>query len=198
MAVACPGCGRAYADERFAFGRTFWCACGRRIGAEPVRDARPGGEPEPRFAVDAMLGRLARWLRVLGLDATWRAGVPDAELVRDAQDEARWILTRDRRLLDEWRVPRVHLVASEDPHEQLREIVEAFALRGRVRPFARCTRCNAPLEPLARERAAARVPPRVFAGNDRFWLCPRCDRVYWEGSHVERMRRTLADLLAPD
>jgi len=196
MAISCPGCGRSYDDALFAFGRTISCACGRRVGAELRAEDRCGDGP-PRFAVDAMLGRLARWLRVLGLDATWTADVADAALVRHALDEGRWLLTRDRALPAEWRVPRIHLVESEQPLEQLREISDAFALRPGVRLFARCTRCNAPLEAVPREVAAARVPPRVLARNDRFWRCPRCERLYWEGSHVDRMRRTLERVLGP-
>jgi len=195
VAVRCSGCGRSYDDERFAFGRTLSCACGHRVAATPpaaARDVRP-----PRFAVDAMLGRLARWLRVLGIDATWTADVADADLVRQALDEERWLLTRDRALAEEWSVPRIHLVASGRPLEQLREILDAFRLRGDVRLFARCSRCNAPIEPLPLERAAPHVPTRVLARNERFWRCPGCGRIYWEGTHVDRMRRTLARLLGP-
>jgi len=193
MAVACSGCGRSYDDALFTFGRTISCACGARVGA-PTRAASPGDGP-PRFAVDAMLGRLARWLRVLGLDATWTADVADAVLVRHALDEERWILTRDRRLPLEWRLPRVFLVESEEPLAQLREILGAFPVRRALRLFARCTRCNAQIEALPRALAAPQVPPRVWAANERFWRCPGCGRIYWEGSHVERMRRTIEGVL---
>jgi uncharacterized protein len=196
MAIPCTGCGRSYDDALFAFGRTISCACGRRVGAELRADEPCSGDP-PRFALDAMLGRLARWLRVLGLDATWTADVADAALVRHALAEGRWLLTRDRALPEEWRVPRIHLVESEQPLEQLREVFDAFALRPGVRLFARCTRCNAPIEAVPREVVASRVPPRVLARNDRFWRCPRCERIYWEGSHVDRMRRTLERVLGP-
>jgi uncharacterized protein with PIN domain len=196
MPVRCSGCGRSYADERFASGRTLWCACGQRVGVAPTTGDGPAERP-PRFAVDAMLGRLARWLRVLGLDATWTADVADAELVRHALDEGRWVLTRDRTLGEEWSVPRLHLVGSERPLEQLREILDAFALRGDLRLFARCTRCNAPIEELPRALAAPHVPPRVLERNERFWRCPGCGRIYWEGTHVDRMRETLARLLGP-
>lgn len=195
MAIACPRCGRTYGEARFAFGRTLHCACGARVGAlvgVPTPEAEPG---ELRFAVDAMLGRLARWLRLLGFDASWEADVPDARLVRLALDEGRWILTRDRALPVEWRVPRVHLVSAEQPFEQLREVVRAFELGPRVRPFVRCTRCNALLAPLATEDAAARVPARVRERHARFLACPGCGRVYWEGTHVERMRRLVARVL---
>jgi hypothetical protein len=196
MAILCAGCGRSYDDALFAFGRTISCSCGRRVGAEPrAADPRSGGPP--RFAVDVMLGRLARWLRVLGLDATWTADIADAALVRHALDEERWLLTRDRALPAEWRVPRIHLVASELPLEQLREIIDVFALRSEVQLFARCTRCNAPIEALPRALAATHVPPRVLARNERFWRCPGCERIYWEGSHVDRMRRTVERVLDP-
>jgi uncharacterized protein with PIN domain len=196
VGILCAGCGRRYDDALFAYGRTICCACGRRVGAELRADEPRSGSP-PRFALDAMLGRLARWLRVLGLDATWSADVADAALVRHALDEGRWLLTRDRALPEEWRIPRIHLVESEQPLEQLREILDAFALRETVRLFARCTRCNAPIEAVPREVAAARVPPRVLARNERFWRCPRCERLYWEGSHVDRMRRILERVLDP-
>ena len=196
MSILCAGCGRGYDDALFGFGRTISCSCGRRVGAEPRADEACGGGP-PRFALDAMLGRLARWLRVLGLDATWTADIADAALVRHALDEGRWLLTRDRALSEEWRVPRIHLVESEQPLEQLREISDAFALREGVQLFARCTRCNAPIEALPRGLAEPHVPPRVLARNERFWRCPRCERIYWEGSHVERMRRTLERVLGP-
>ena len=196
MAILCAGCGRSYDDALFAFGRTISCSCGRRVGAEPRADEACGAGP-PRFALDAMLGRLARWLRVLGLDATWSADIADAALVRHALDEGRWLLTRDRALSEEWRVPRIHLVESEQPLEQLREIFDAFALREGVQLFARCTRCNAPIEALLRALAAPHVPPGVLARNERFWRCPRCERIYWEGSHVDRMRRTLERVLGP-
>jgi uncharacterized protein len=192
--LSCPRCGRAYDEARFAFGRTLHCACGARVGA-PVSTAALDGEL--RFAVDAMLGRLARWLRLLGFDSVWEADVPDERLVRRALDEQRWLLTRDRALLVEWRVPRGYLVAAERPFEQLREVAHEFGLGPHVRSFVRCSRCNAGLEPLDPEHAAALVPAPVRERHERFLACPDCRRVYWEGTHVERMRRLLARALAP-
>ena len=197
MPIPCGGCGRSYDDALFASGRTISCTCGRRVGAEPPA-AEPRSGEAPRFAVDVMLARLARWLRVLGLDATWTADIADADLVRHAQDEGRWLLTRDRALSEEWRVPRIRLVSCQQPLEQLREIIDAFSLRDHVQLFARCTRCNAPIEALPRDLAEQLVPPRVLARNERFWHCPRCERVYWAGSHADRMRRTIERIVGPD
>jgi uncharacterized protein with PIN domain len=193
MSVPCPGCGRSYDETRFAHGRTLHCACGARVG--PAAPEAPS-DAELRFAVDAMLGRLARWLRLLGFDVWYESDVPDERLVRCALEEARWILTRDRALPVEWRVPRVHVVAAETPAGQLREVVAAFDLAGRARPFARCSRCNAELVPLAPEQAAARVPARVRERHARFLACPGCGRSYWEGTHVARIRRVLERTLA--
>lgn len=197
MAVPCPGCGREYDAALFAFGRTLHCACGRRVGIEPRRQPpEPGAEPT--FLADAMLGRLARWLRLLGFDAWYEADVPDERLVRRALDEGRWILTRDRALPVEWRAPRVHVVTAEAPFAQLREVVGAFDLGPRAHPFARCSRCNTELAPLSAEEAERRVPARVRERHARFLACPTCGRTYWEGTHVARIRHVLERTLDPD
>lgn len=197
MPIPCPGCGRSYDDARFAHGRTLWCACGARV-AGPVPPAPADAGDAPRFAVDAMLGRLARWLRLLGFDAWTEPDVADERLVRHALAEGRWILTRDRALPVEWRVPRVHVVVAEAPAAQLREVVRAFDLGARARPFARCSRCNAELVTLAPAEAERRVPAPVRERHARFLACPGCGRIYWEGTHVARIRRVLAGVLAPE
>lgn len=196
MAVPCPGCGREYDVSLFSFGRTLWCACGSRVGDEPrVRNLAPGGAP--RFLADAMLGRLARWLRFLGFDCAYEADIDDAELVRRGVEEQRIILTRDRALPEAWRVAGIHLLEAETPFEQLAEVVRAFSLAGRVRLFRRCGECNTQLRPLAAADARERVPARVRERHDRFRECPGCGRVYWEGTHAQRMRR-VADRVLED
>jgi uncharacterized protein with PIN domain len=189
MAVPCPRCGRRYDAKLFAFGRTIHCTCGARVGA----GAR--GEPagEPRFAADAMLGRLARWLRVLGFDTTWQAHVPDEALVRHALEEERTLLTRDRRLPEEWTLVPVVVLHAEDLRGQLAELGARFALAARARPFTRCNRCNEALVAASEAEVRERVPPAVRARHHGFLRCPRCGRVYWAGSHVARMRALLAE-----
>jgi hypothetical protein len=193
MEVRCSRCGRGYDVARFAHGRTLDCACGARVGVDPPATPRAAGEP--RFLADAMLGRLARWLRILGFDTAYRDDWSDAELARRAFEEDRILLTRDRRLPDRWRVPRVLVLGSEGPGEQLREVARAFPRGASTRAFTRCSRCNAPLEAATRESVAAAVPPRVLRDQREFRRCPGCARVYWEGSHVARMRSVLDDLL---
>lgn len=193
MAIPCPGCGRQYDVTLFEYGRTIHCACGRRVGRE-IRARAPTGA-EPRFLCDAMVGRLARWLRAIGCDAAFAGDVEDAALVRRAVDEGRAIVTRDRRLSVEWRIPDVLVLESEDPLEGVRRVVERFGLAWPRELFTRCLECNVPLRPAGADEVADRVPTHVRRTRDRFRRCPSCGRVYWEGSHTERMRRRLADAL---
>jgi len=193
MAITCTRCGRGYDTTLFQFGRTIDCTCGARVGIDPQRSSPVAGEP--RFVADAMLGRLARWLRILGFDTAYRDDWADAELARCAYEDERIALTRDRRLPDEWRLPRVLVLASENTREQLRELARAFPQLGAGRAFTRCSRCNSTLEMASRESVVGEVPPRVRQLHRSFRRCPTCRRIYWEGSHVARMRHALDELL---
>jgi len=195
MAVSCSRCGRGYDATLFAFGRTLWCTCGNRVGIAPPVD-RPGATREKRFLADAMLGRLARWLRILGFDCAFESQIDDEALVRRAVLEDRIVLSRDRSLPEAWWVSDIHLVGSEELREQLREIVVRFDLAPRVRLFTRCSACNQPLREASRAEVSERVPPHALATHDRFLECPTCRRVYWEGTHTQRIRRVVDALLA--
>ncbi len=195
MAIPCPRCGREYDVALFPFGRTIHCTCGSRVGVEArVRDL---SRSAPRFMADAMLGRLARWLRILGFDTAWEAHIADGDLVRRALEQDRVILTRDRALPAEWRVDGVYLLEEEEPIAQLRDVAEAFQLAKRVRLFTRCSRCNTLLARASREEARASVPPRVLEAQAELLRCPGCARFYWSGSHTRRMRRVVEELLGP-
>jgi uncharacterized protein with PIN domain len=140
------------------------------------------------FLADGTVERLMRWLRLGGLDVERAAGT-DSELLRLARLSGRRILTRCRRLSR--RDPeRVILVLSDDPAGQLREILEREALG---EPLSRCSLCNVRLEALPHAEAVPIVPPYVHEHHREFARCPSCRRVYWEGTHVERIRRLLAD-----
>ena len=148
--------------------------------------------PPPRFAADAMLGRLARWLRALGFDTSYDAALADAALVRLAQDEGRVLLTRDRHLLRELRPMRAHEVRQDDPLAQLRELVAALDLPAPADLFTRCMLCNGVLSPPLQEREwAPLVPPGLVEIRGPVRCCPACGKVYWHGSHVRRMREAV-------
>jgi uncharacterized protein with PIN domain len=145
---------------------------------------------EPRFLVDAMLGSLAKWLRILGYDAHYSPSLDDHQLVRLARSEERSVLTRDTELVRR-RGVRCLLIRSHVLREQLAQVVEAFDLNADS-AFTRCPVCNTLLEPASRHEAQGQVPPFVFRNHDRFSLCRKCNRFYWRGTHWSRMARHVA------
>lgn len=190
VAIICPECRREYDVTLFQLGRTIHCTCGRRVGLEHRLSIPETGE-RPRFIADAMLGRLARWLRTLGYDTAYEDGISDESLVRRSLTEGRHILTRDRRLFDEWTVSGT-VLDREKPLDQLREVVRRFHLPRPRRLFRRCRECNAELQPVpaaaVEDRLPERVAQRATRTGEALARCPECDRVYWEGSHTRRMR----------
>jgi uncharacterized protein with PIN domain len=144
-----------------------------------------------RFILDVHVGRLAAYLRMAGFDALYGNDASDAELASMVERERRVLLTRDRYLLMRTAVDRGYWVRSTEPKDQLLEVVKRFDLTGSMQPFTRCLACNALLEEASRESVLDRLPPRL-TGKDAFRVCPGCQRVYWEGSHHERMSKLLS------
>lgn len=147
-----------------------------------------------RFVVDVMLGRLARWLRLLGFDVVYRPDARDEQLLEIAASEERTLLTRDARLLGQARV-NGYLVRSTRWEDQVREVLSEFHLHDLIAAFTRCPECNTPLVAVPKETVRAQVPAKVYEHQEDFFLCPDCSHVYWVGTHVERMRRTIEGLL---
>ena len=171
------------------------------LGRQARVSEGPGeGTPPPSFLADAMLGRLARWLRVLGLDTRYEPTIPDARLVTIANVEARVLLTRDRALLRDLRPLRAMEVTRDAPLAQVVEVVERLAIAPPRELFTRCLVCNAPLDAVPDEEHALVVPPAARGLPGPVRCCPACGRVYWHGSHARRMRasleRTLGEWLA--
>ncbi len=160
----------------------------------PVNPGDPVDDT-PRFLVDAMLGNVARDLRLLGLDAVFAPGAPDPELLRRAQRERRVLVTRDRDLAARARGVRCVLVRSALPPEQVLEVLPLVP-RGAVAPMTRCLVCNHPLRRVGREQVLARIPDHVALAHGRFRVCAGCGRVYWPGTHTHRLFRRLRWLQA--
>ncbi len=153
---------------------------------------------EQRFIADAMLGKLARWLRVMGCDVEYFPTIDDGGLVTRAQRSGRLILTRDTLLIRRRQARENHFFVREDGYrDQVRQVVEAFAIDPFAHFLSRCLECNALLVDAAREEAAERVPPYVFATQDDFQKCPACGRLYWRGTHRERMAEELKRIVGP-
>jgi uncharacterized protein with PIN domain len=152
--------------------------------------------PQPlramRFIADAHLGRLARLLRMLGFDTLYSNDYRDEQIRAIAQAQGRVVLTRDRELLKCRNVTHGCFVHALHPQQQLREVVDRLQLSSAARPLTLCLHCNLPLMAIDKAAVSERLPPGVAQIHDRFCWCEGCDRVYWEGSHWDRMRELLA------
>ena len=156
-------------------------------------DGQSGGSP--RFVADAMLGRLATWLRILGYDVDY-VRVEDAALIERARETGRILLTRDTGLVRRRDLPPHLLVRSDHVAEQLRQVIRTFHLAPADPSARRCPRCNALVEPRTKAEVFGRVPEFVWSHQDAFWGCPACGRLYWAGSHRRRMDDTIRALIA--
>jgi uncharacterized protein with PIN domain len=166
-----------------------------------VSPAKPGLIPPPpdprRFALDGHLGRLARYLRMLGFDSAYDNAAADDELARVSAEEGRILLTRDRGLLKRSIVRLGYLVRDDDPRRQLVEVVGRYGLADRARPFSRCVRCNGEIEAVERSQVAERLAgePRTLRYFEAFGRCRVCGSVYWQGSHFDRMSRLVEEVV---
>ena len=142
---------------------------------------------QPRFILDVHLGKLAYHLRMLGFDTLYRNDYNDTDLLSISTKEKRALLTKDRKLLENPTVTRGYRVQRKDPREQLLEVMRRFDLSECIHPFTRCLLCNSLLEPVSKESVLHRLPEKVRELFNEFQLCPTCDRVYWKGSHYEKM-----------
>lgn len=152
---------------------------------------RPRPLPQIRFVLDTHLGRLAAYLRMIGFDTLYQNDYADQELARISSQEERILLTRDRGLLKRNLVDHGYWLRQTDPRRQLVEIMRRYDLFDAVAPFYRCMSCNGLLEPVSREEVLHRLPPRTRQYYQHFRRCCACDKLYWDGPHVQRMRQLI-------
>ena len=146
--------------------------------------------PEIKFVADVMVGKLARWLRVLGFDVLYSNNYDDDEIVRIGNEESRVILTRDVGLAGRRLQTRSLLIDSGDYKQQVQQVLRSFDLK-QFNAFSRCLECNTVLQEVEKETVFEQVPPFVYLTQDRFATCPSCDRVYWHGTHTEEMLKQI-------
>jgi hypothetical protein len=155
---------------------------------------RSGLEMPPRFVADSMVGRLAKWLRAFGFDVVYDPFADDDQVVAWAREREATLLTRDTGITGGAGV-RVVLIEHDAVEDQLRQLVEGGYLDlSEARPLTRCTVCNEGLTEAGREEVRGLVPPFVYATQSAYARCGGCGRVYWEGSHVPRIRERLERL----
>ena len=158
----------------------------------PILKVRPEPLRTVRFVADGHLGRLARYLRLLGLDTVYERDRADPELVRISTADHRVLLTRDVGLLKRGAVTHGYYVRATDPLDQVNEVVRRFHLSRQLAPFTRCMACNGELISVAKEEIADRLPPETRRYVDDFQVCTSCDKVYWQGAHHRGLHRIVA------
>jgi uncharacterized protein len=147
-----------------------------------------------RFVADVHLGRLARYLRIVGFDTAYDKAWGDAELAELAIHEHRILLTRDRGLLKRAMLDHGYLVREQSPRAQLAEVVQRFDLAASLRPFTRCAVCNGEVRAVAKVAASSLVPARTSRHYCDFWRCECCGRVYWKGGHYRSLMALVAGI----
>lgn len=146
-----------------------------------------------KFIADCMLGRLSRWLRVLGLDVVYSPHLDDRELMSINSTQERILLTRDRELARKTS-PQSLLIESEKWEEQVAQVIDHFHLLDKSRPFTRCVVCNTVLSPMPREEAGKMIPQRIYEREEKFRRCFSCGRIFWKGSHYRRMNEKIVSI----
>lgn len=156
-----------------------------------VARLRPKPLREPRFILDAHLGKLAVYLRMLGFDTLYENDYEDEALANLASRQKRILLTRDRGLLKRTIVTHGCLIRNEKPVEQLLEVLKRYDLFGNMAAFTRCLVCNELLVPVKKDEIYRRLPSRTAIEFSEFMFCPGCERLFWKGSHYQRMKKVL-------
>ena len=180
---------RLEGDERGAVYPMF-----ERLDISPLIRLRPKPLREPRFILDVHLGKLARYLRLLGFDTAYANDLDDAVIAARARAEKRIVLTRDRGLLKRSEVTHGHWLRNTSPRRQLSEVVAVLDLGKLIAPFSRCMNCNGTLEPVAENEVRDQLPPGVRDRYRTITRCQGCARLYWPGSHYARLSELISQL----
>jgi uncharacterized protein with PIN domain len=145
----------------------------------------------PRFLVDRMLGRLVKWLRILGYDSEYLPQLSPQGLMREGRRQGRLILTRDTHFLRQKNLPSFVFIGADHFRDQLRQVVETCQLDPTRFLFTRCSECNVLLDVIEKEKIHARVPAYVWETQSEFRQCPECHRLYWGATHKEHVQAEL-------
>ncbi|MCX2740370.1 Mut7-C RNAse domain-containing protein [Pontibacter anaerobius] len=171
------------------------------VEAYPVEEGRtwPAGytfeeqnPPPTRFVLDVHLGTLAKSMRILGLDTYYETDLSDSAIAGIAASQQRVVLTRDIGLLKQKSITWGYWLRSQQTEEQLEEVIRRYHLYKSFRPFERCLACNVPVQEVSKQEVLEHLPPKTQRYFHEFYRCPSCQRIYWKGSHYERMQQYIA------
>ncbi len=147
-----------------------------------------------KFIADGMLGKLTRWLRMLGHNVKYSNKLDDSQLITIAKKERRILLTRDLALYQQATAKGVQAfyMEGQTEAEQLAKLAQKFGINLDIdMATSRCPKCNTRVKPLPKEKVADKVEKTTFSYYNEFWQCPKCGQIYWQGAHWTRIRKTL-------
>ncbi|MET4694381.1 Mut7-C RNAse domain-containing protein [Endozoicomonas lisbonensis] len=162
-----------------------------RLDLGSLQKLRPAPLRNPRFIADVHLGKLTRYLRILGLDTLYRNDFEDEEIVEIALKESRIILTRDLGILKYRRVTHGYWFRNTQPRLQLKELILALQLETQLKPFTRCSLCNDIIKPVAAEQVRHQLQEETRLYYSEFFQCHSCQQIYWKGSHYDKLKTWL-------
>jgi len=149
-----------------------------------------------KFVADRTLGKLARKLRILGFDTLYWRGGNLAGAMQISMSEGRVLLTRSRKVREKPEDLTFVVVEANDPRDQIQEVLDKLHLEPEADHFfCRCLLCNEELQPMLKEEAEGKVPDFIYRSYDVFYRCPRCRRLYWPGTHYERMQEEMTGVI---
>ncbi|MEJ2103265.1 MAG: Mut7-C RNAse domain-containing protein, partial [Ignavibacteriaceae bacterium] len=152
-----------------------------------VQHLRPKPLRNPKFIADVHLGRLTRYLRMMGFDVYYKNDLPDEGIVKISSKERRAILTRDIGILKRTEVTHGYFIRSDNVEKQTEEVVNRFDLQKSIKEFTRCLECNTKLTKIEKEKIINRLPPKVAVSQNEFFICPKCQKLFWKGTHHQKM-----------
>jgi len=176
-------------NDRFSIYPVF-----ESLNIQELSRLRPEPLRELRFILDVHLGKLARYLRMLGYDSYYRNDLEDREIVIISGESNRIILTRDLQLLKHKTVTHGYYIRATDPHEQIKEVACRFNLDLTRKPFSICMECNGQLKPVDKSEIDDRLEPGTRKYFNEFYICDSCEKIYWAGSHLEKMKEMIRSL----
>lgn len=152
-----------------------------------LQHLRPEPLREPKFVLDVHLGKLTRYLRMLGFDCLYKNDITDEDIVNISLKERRTILTKDRNILKRNDVTHCYWIREENVFNQLLEVIKRFHFERDIKEFTRCVDCNSLIEKVEKENIVDKIPPKVKEYHNEFYYCRNCDKIFWKGSHYNKM-----------
>ncbi len=149
-----------------------------------------------KFIADINLGDIVRYMRALGFDVYYDPSLSPSEIIEISKKENRIILTKSRKLLKFKEIAYGLFLRPGTTETQIKNIIDHLDIKDNIKPFSRCLRCNNMLKKVSKEKIADRIPPKTKAFCDEYSYCKSCDKIYWEGTHIIKMKDVIDEILA--